>query len=63
VGEMKSAYRILVEKPEWKLALGRPTSIRGNNIKIDLREIGWRGSSMHATCPAHPILTHILVSN
>jgi hypothetical protein len=36
-----NAYRILVGKPEGKRPLGRPTRRWVDNIKIDLREIGW----------------------
>jgi hypothetical protein len=39
--EKKTAYRILVEKPEGKRPLGRPRCRWVDNIKIDLREIGW----------------------
>jgi hypothetical protein len=39
--EKRNAYRILVEKPEGKKLLGRPRRRRVDNIKIDLREIGW----------------------
>jgi hypothetical protein len=35
------AYRILVVKPEGKKPLGRPRRRWVDNIKIDLREIGW----------------------
>jgi hypothetical protein len=38
---MRNAYRILVGKPEGKRALGRPRRRWVENIKIDLREIGW----------------------
>jgi hypothetical protein len=38
-----SAYRILVGKPEGKRPLGRPRSRWVDNIKMDLREIGWDG--------------------
>jgi hypothetical protein len=31
-----------VGNPEGKMPLGRPSSIWEYNIKIDLREIGWR---------------------
>jgi hypothetical protein len=39
----KPAYRILVGKPEGKRPLGRPRQWRLDNIKMDLREIGWDG--------------------
>jgi hypothetical protein len=42
-GETRNAYRILVEKPEGKRPLGRPTRRWVDNIKMDLREIGWDG--------------------
>jgi hypothetical protein len=41
--ETRSAYRILVRKPEGKRPLGRPRHRCVDNIKIDLREIGWDG--------------------
>jgi hypothetical protein len=34
-------YRILVGKPEGKRPLGRPRRRWVDNIKINLREIGW----------------------
>jgi hypothetical protein len=37
----RNAYRILVRKPEGKRPLGRPRRTWVDNIKIDLREIGW----------------------
>jgi hypothetical protein len=37
------AYRILVEKSEGKRPLGRPRRRWVDNIKMDLREIGWDG--------------------
>jgi hypothetical protein len=40
-GETRNAYRILVGKPEGKRPLGRPTRRWLDNIKMDLREIGW----------------------
>jgi transposase len=43
MGEKRNAYRILVGKPETKRPLGRPRCRRVNNIKMDLREIGWDG--------------------
>jgi hypothetical protein len=42
-GEKRSAYRILVEKPEGKRPLGRPRRRLVDNIKIDLTEIEWDG--------------------
>jgi hypothetical protein len=43
MGETRNAYRILVGKPEGKRPLGRPRRRWVDNIKIDLREIGWDG--------------------
>jgi hypothetical protein len=45
MGGKRNAYRILVEKPEGKRPrpLGRPRRRWANNIKMDLREIGWDG--------------------
>ena len=40
IGERRSAYRVLVGKPERKRPLRNATSIWGNNIKIDGKEIG-----------------------
>jgi hypothetical protein len=40
-GETRNAYRILVRKPEGKRPLGRPRRRWVDNIKMDLREIGW----------------------
>jgi hypothetical protein len=42
-GETRNAYRILVGKAEGKRPLGRPRRKWVDNIKIDLREIGWDG--------------------
>jgi hypothetical protein len=43
IGEKKNAYRILMRKPEGKEPLGRPRRRWMDNIKMDLREIGWDG--------------------
>jgi hypothetical protein len=43
MGEKRNAYRILVGKPERKRPLGRPRRRWENNIRMDLREIGWGG--------------------
>jgi hypothetical protein len=40
MGEKRSAYMILVGKPEGKIRLGRPRRMWVDNIKMDLREIG-----------------------
>jgi hypothetical protein len=41
MGEKRIAYRILLGKPEGKTPLGRPRRRWVDNIKMDLREIGW----------------------
>jgi hypothetical protein len=43
MGKTRNAYRILVGKPEGKRPLGRPRRRWVDNIKIDLRELGWDG--------------------
>jgi hypothetical protein len=43
MGERKGAYRALVGKPEGRGPLGRPRRRRENNIKMDLRVVGWGG--------------------
>jgi hypothetical protein len=40
-GEVRSAYNILVERPEGRRPLGRPRRRWEDNIKMDLREIGF----------------------
>jgi hypothetical protein len=40
--EKRKAYRILVRKPEGKRPLVRPRRMWVDNIKNELREIGWR---------------------
>jgi hypothetical protein len=42
-GEKRNAYWILVVNPEGKIPLGRPRRRWVDNIKMDLREIGWDG--------------------
>jgi hypothetical protein len=41
--EKRNAYMILVGKPEGKRPLGRPRCMWVDNIKMDLKEIGWGG--------------------
>jgi hypothetical protein len=43
MGEKKTAYRILVGKPEGKRRLGRQRRRWADNIKMDLTETGWDG--------------------
>jgi hypothetical protein len=43
MGENRNAYRILLGNPEGKRLLGRPGRKWVDNIKIDVREIGWDG--------------------
>ena len=40
-GDSRGVYRVLVGRPEGKNELGRPRSRWGNNIKMDLQEMGW----------------------
>jgi hypothetical protein len=42
-GEKRNSYRLLVGKPEGKRPLGRPRRKWMENIKMDLRVIGWYG--------------------
>jgi hypothetical protein len=42
-GAKRNAYRILVGNPEGKGPLGRPRRRWENNIKMDIKEIGWDG--------------------
>jgi hypothetical protein len=39
--EVRSAYRVLVRKPEGRRPLRRLSHILEVNIKMDLKEIGW----------------------
>jgi hypothetical protein len=43
LGEMRNVYKILVGKPEEKRPLGRHRRRWENNIRMDLREMGWEG--------------------
>jgi len=40
---MRSVYNILIGKPDGKSPLGTPRRSWEDNIKMDLREIGWEG--------------------
>jgi hypothetical protein len=41
--EERGAYRILVGRPEGRRPLERPRRRWEDNIKTDLREVGWGG--------------------
>jgi hypothetical protein len=41
MGEVRGAYNILVGRPEGRRLLGRPRRRWEDNIKMDLREIGF----------------------
>jgi hypothetical protein len=41
MGERRGAYMALVGKPERRRPLGRPRRRWEDNIKMDLREVGW----------------------
>jgi hypothetical protein len=42
-GEKRNACEILVGKSEGKRPLGRPRRRQADNVKTDIREIGWGG--------------------
>jgi hypothetical protein len=41
MGERRVAYRFWFGKPEGRRPFGRPRHRLEDNIKIDLREVGW----------------------
>jgi hypothetical protein len=41
MGEVRCTYNILVGRPEWRRPLGRPRRRWDDNIKMDVREIGF----------------------
>jgi hypothetical protein len=43
MGDNRNTYRILIGMPEGKRPLGRPRRSSVDNIKMDIREIGWDG--------------------
>ncbi|KAJ4426768.1 hypothetical protein ANN_26567 [Periplaneta americana] len=43
MGDSRNAYRVLVGRPEGKRPLGRPRRRWEDNIKMDLREVGYDG--------------------
>jgi hypothetical protein len=42
-GEKRNAYGVSVGKPEGKRTQGRPKCRWVDNVKMDLKEIGWDG--------------------
>jgi hypothetical protein len=46
VKEKMNAYRVLVGKPEGQRSLRRSRYRWKDNIKMDLREIGWSGKGV-----------------
>jgi hypothetical protein len=44
-GEMRHAYNILVGKSKEKRPLGRPRHRWEDNIRMDLKKIGWKGEN------------------
>jgi hypothetical protein len=43
MGEKRSAYRLLVDKPEGKRPVGRPRRRWVDDIRMDFGEVGWGG--------------------
>jgi hypothetical protein len=43
MGNMRNAYKTLVRKPDGKRPFRRPKHRWKVNIRVDLREIGWKG--------------------
>jgi hypothetical protein len=41
MGKRRGAYRLLVWRPEGRRPLRRPRHRREDNIKMDIREVGW----------------------
>ena len=42
VGERRGVYRVLADRPEGRIALGRPRRRWEVSIKIDLLEVEWK---------------------
>jgi hypothetical protein len=41
MGDRRGVQRVLTRKPEGKAPLGKPTRRLGDNIKMDIQEVGW----------------------
>jgi hypothetical protein len=50
MGEVRGAYNILVGRPEGRRPLGRPRRRWEDNIKIDLKEIGFGDADVAGSC-------------
>jgi hypothetical protein len=46
VWEMRNAYKILVGRPEWNRPVGRTRDRWEDNIKINVRKIGFGGCEL-----------------
>jgi hypothetical protein len=46
MGERRGAYRALVGKPKGRRPLGKPRRRWEDNIKMNLREVGWEGHGL-----------------
>ena len=42
MGDRRGAYRASVGSPEGRRPLGRPRRRWGDNIEMDLQEVGWK---------------------
>jgi hypothetical protein len=49
MGEERKVYKVLVEKPEGKRPLGRPSRRWEDGIRMDLREIDLGGCGLDST--------------
>jgi len=41
MGDRRGAYRDVVRRPDGKITLGRPRRRCEDNIKTDLKDVGW----------------------
>jgi len=48
MGDRKGIYRALMERPKARRPLGRPRHRWEDNIKMELQEVGYRGTGMIA---------------
>jgi hypothetical protein len=54
MGERRGVYRVLVGKPEGKSPFGKPRHRCGDNIKMDLQEVGCGGMAGTCECGYEP---------